>query len=525
MDRPAGRNAHLLVGNAMRVRYFPAVPVSRYERKVLIMRCPWFFLSVRRAGSVLPAALLALVVTQAATRAAERPNLLFLISDDQCFESMGYLGNDELQTPHLDRLAQRGLVFSHAYNMGSWSGAVCVPSRAMLNTGRFLWNTRTVENELAAERAADRLWSTQLQAAGYRTYMAGKWHVRLDAASVFDVTGVVRPGMPDVFPQRHPHAYNRPREGVEDTWDPADPEEGGFWQGSHHWSESLADEAIGFLADAEEHEQPFFMYIAFNAPHDPRQAPREYLDRYPAESIRVPPNFLPQYPYRDPIGCPHRLRDEFLAPMPRTEQAVQVHRSEYYAIVNHMDSQIGRILAALEASEHGDNTWVFFTSDHGLAVGQHGLFGKQNMYDHSVRVPFVVAGPGVPAGEWVSEPIYYQDVMPTMLELAGAEPHEAVAFQSLLPIIRGERGSNYPSIYTAYRDLQRAVTRDGWKLIAYPRVPKLRLYHVAEDPRECHDLADEPDQSDRIRALFAELQRWQEETDDHLDLTAAFPEL
>ncbi len=479
---------------------------------------------LRRARHLSPATVLMLFLALGVAQAEQRPNILLLISDDQCYESMRYLGNDELHTPHLDQLAKNGLVFTHAYNMGSWSGAVCMPSRAMLNTGRFLWNTQTVDNNLAAEQAANRLWATQLQTAGYRTYMAGKWHVRLDAASLFDVTGVVRPGMPNVVPQGHPHAYNRPRQDVEDTWDPADPDEGGFWQGGQHWSESLADEAIGFLADADEHEQPFFMYIAFNAPHDPRQAPREYLERYPAEEMRVPVNFLNAYPYRDPIGCPHRLRDEFLAPMPRTQHAVQVHRSEYYAIVNHMDSQIGRILEALQASGHADNTWVFFTSDHGLAVGQHGLLGKQNMYDHSIRVPFLVAGPGVPAGQHLSEPIYYQDIMPTALELAGAQPHEAVDFQSLLPIIRGEQPSRYPSIYTAYRNHQRAVTQDGWKLIAYPQVPLLRLYHLAEDPHECHDLADEPEHAQRIRNLFAELRRWQQETGDALDLTAAFPQ-
>jgi arylsulfatase A-like enzyme len=476
--------------------------------------------SLPLAGSVAPAA----TASGGGSRGpADRPNILFILSDDQCYESMGSLGNHELETPHLDRLAERGLAFTHAYNMGSWSAAVCMPSRAMLNTGRFLWDCRTVDDRLGEERSAGRLWSEQLRRAGYRTYLAGKWHVRLDATSIFDVTGTVRPGMPNVFPNQYPHAYNRPRAGVTDTWDPADPAEGGFWEGGRHWSEVLADEAIGFLEDAAGHDQPFFMYVAFNAPHDPRQAPREYLDRYPADQIRVPANFLPAYPHKDAIGCPHSLRDEFLAPMPRTEHAVRVHRREYYAIITHLDAQIGRMLDALERSGQADNTWVFFTSDHGLAVGQHGLLGKQNLYDHSVRVPFLVAGPGVPAGRRVSEPIYYQDVMPTTLELAGVKPPDHVAFQSLLPIIRGSGGSQYPSIYTAYLDLQRAVTRDGWKLILYPNVPKARLYHVADDPRELRDLADDPRQTRRIRSLFAELRRWQLETKDPLDLTAVFP--
>jgi arylsulfatase A-like enzyme len=447
-----------------------------------------------------------------------QPNILFLFSDDQAFDALGAMGNDQIQTPNLDRLARRGLLFTHAYSMGSWHGAVCMPSRGMLNTGRFLWDFQRVDRQMEEERRAGRLWSELLKQAGYRSYMAGKWHVRIDAARTFDVTGSVRPGMPNVFPERHPHAYNRPREGFVDSWDPANPEEGGFWEGGTHWSEVLADEAIGFLEAAAQDERPFFMYVAFNAPHDPRQAPREYLDRYPIEAMRVPANFLPEYPYKDEIGSPHTLRDEFLAPMPRTEHAVRVHRSEYYAIITHMDAQIGRVLDALDRSGQADNTWIFFTSDHGLAVGQHGLMGKQNLYDHSVRVPFLAVGPGVPAGERTSEPIYYQDVMPTTLELAGIDRPQHVSYQSLLPILRGEGGSTYSSIYTAYMNLQRSVIQDGWKLLVYPKAGVTRLYQVAADPNEVRDLAGDGQHAGRIDALFRELLDWQRRTGDTLAL-------
>jgi arylsulfatase A-like enzyme len=456
----------------------------------------------------------------AKTGRSNKPNILFLLSDDQCFDALGVMGNDEIQTPNLDRLARRGLLFTHAYSMGSWHGAVCMPSRGMLNTGRFLWDFRRVDERMDEERRAGRLWSELLKGAGYRTYMAGKWHVRMDAPSTFDITGTVRPGMPNIFPDRYPHAYNRPRAGVVDSWDPANPEEGGFWEGGTHWSEVLADEAIRFLERAVQDDQPFFLYVAFNAPHDPRQAPREYLERYPVETMRVPVNFLPEYPYKDEIGSPHTLRDEFLAPMPRTERAVQVHRAEYYASVTHMDDQIGRVLDALDQSGQADNTWIFFTSDHGLAVGQHGLMGKQNLYDHSVRVPFLVSGPGLEGGGRISEPIYYQDVMPTTLELAGIERPAHVSFQSLLPMMRGERGSHYPSIYTAYVDLQRSVTMDGWKLLVYPRAGIHRLYYVAQDPHEIHDLAGDARHAARLDALLAELKRWQRETGDSLLLDA-----
>ena len=114
------------------------------------------------------------------------------------------------------------------------------------------------------------------------------------------------------------------------------------------------------------------------------------------------------------------MRDEDLAPFPRTAFAVQTHRREYYAAVTHLDAQIGRILDALEKSPAAANTYVFFTADHGLSCGEHGLMGKQNLYDASVRVPFIVAGPGVPAGKKIDAPVYLQDAMPTVLKLAGA---------------------------------------------------------------------------------------------------------
>lgn len=467
----------------------------------------------------------ALVVAGIARAESPKPNILFLFADDLCFEAIRSMGNDEVQTPNLDRLARRGVTFTHAYNMGSWHGAVCMPSRGMLNTGRYLWDFQQVDRSLDQERDAGRMWSQYMKEAGYRTYMGGKWHVRTDASAIFDVVGSVQPGMPRVVPKTHPHAYNRPRAGVEDRWDPADKQEGGFWEGGTHWSELLADETIGFLEDAQQRDEPFFMYVAFNAPHDPRQAPRQYLDMYPPEDVRVPVNFLPQYPYNNEIGCPHEQRDEFLAPMPRTPHAVQVHRSEYYAIITHMDAQIGRVLNALEESGEADDTWIFFTADHGLSVGQHGLLGKQNLYDHSIRPPFIVVGPGLEAGQRIDQPIYYQDIMPTTLELAGAAKPEHVDFQSLLPILRGTATSQYPSVYTAYMDLQRSITKDGWKLLLYPKIAKVRLFDLQHDPHEMNDLADHPAQSGRIGTLFAELLRWQDSTGDALDLKPHYPNL
>ena len=455
--------------------------------------------------------------------AAQKPNFILILSDDQAPDTVGAWGNPQIKTPNLDRLSRRGVNFMQTYNPGSWSPAVCMPSRTMLNSGLSTWRSRQVHDQNGLDKV--KFWSHVMRDAGYATYMTGKWHLKVPVEDAYEHVRHERPGMPRVVPKSHPDAYNRPREGVEDTWDPADPSRGGFWQGGKHWSEVVADDAEVFLQQAAAEDRPFFMYLAFNATHDPKQAPQEYLDMYPVESMELPANYLPAYPYRNQIGARHRLRDEFLAPMPRTAYAIKKHRQEYYALASHMDTQIGRILDAVEASGEADNTYIIFTSDHGLAVGHHGFMGKQNPYEHSVRVPFFIVGPGMEAGRRIDERIYLQDVAPTVMELAGAEVPPHMDFKSLLPLIEGEQDEHYPAIYGTYTNKQRMVIEDDWKLIVYPKVPVVRLYNLAEDPLEMNDRADDPAQAPRIRRLFASLQALQAEFDDPLDLSGLAQQL
>lgn len=443
-----------------------------------------------------------------------KPNILFLFADDQAIDTIRAFGS-EVHTPNLDRLVNRGTTFTHAYNMGGWSGAICVASRTMLVTGRHLWHAKEAHGKAAEERQAGRWWPEYMKKAGYRTYMTGKWHIPDPPENSFDVVGHVRPGMPKDTPE----GYDRPRDDRPDPWSPSDPKFGGYWEGGKHWSEVVADETVGFLGQARQDDAPFFMYVAFNAPHDPRQAPKEFVDLYPPENVSLPENFLPEYPYKDQIGCSASLRDEKLAPFPRTEHSVKVNRAEYYALVSHLDQQIGRILEELKASGKADNTWIFYTADHGLSVGHHGLIGKQSMYDHSVRVPFLVVGPGVPKGKKIDAPIYLQDVMPTSLELAGIDQPEHVEFHSLLPLLGGDGSSSYDSIYGAYLDLQRMVIKDNFKLIVYPEAKRVRLYNLTDDPLEMHDLADTPGAQQQITALAAPLREWQKQTGDELALS------
>jgi len=443
----------------------------------------------------------------------KKPNILFIFADDQAFDTINAMGYTEVQTPNLDRLVHSGVTFSHAYNMGAWHGAVCVASRTMLNTGRFLWEAHTMEPELKSEQDKGHFWSQYMKRAGYETYMSGKWHVKgIDPNDIFDHVRDVRPGMPNQTPE----GYNRPIEGQPDVWQPWDKSRGGFWKGGTHWSVVLRNNAIDFLDRAKKNDAPFFMYLAFNAAHDPRQSPKEYVDKYPLDKISVPKNFLPLYPDKEAIGCGEDLRDERLAPFPRTEYAVKVNRREYYALITHMDEQIGIILDALDKSGKADDTFIFFTADHGLAIGHHGLMGKQNMYDHSVRVPLMVVGPGIKKNSKIDSPVYLQDIMATTLELAGVDKPDYMDFNSLLPLIKGEKEKNYDLIYGGYKKLQRMVTDGDFKLIYYPKIDKNILYNLKKDPLEMHDLAGDPQYADKIKELKAKLQKLEKELADPL---------
>ncbi|EDM26172.1 choline sulfatase [Lentisphaera araneosa HTCC2155] len=434
--------------------------------------------------------------------ASEKPNIVFIFADDMSIDATGLHGIYNCKTPNLDKLAKSGVSFTRAYNMGAWSGAVCAASRAMLNSGTFVNHAK-----VAIKKKPH--WSEYMKQAGYETYMTGKWHV--PGAPRFDVVKDERGGMPNGS------GYNRPKslDDYKNGWKPWDKSRGGFWEGGTHWSEVVANNSIDFIERAKNVNKPFFMYIAFNATHDPRQAPKEFIDMYPLEDMDVPKNFLANYPYDTEIGCdPKRLRDERLMPTPRTDFAVKVHRQEYFALATHMDQQIGRILKAIELSGKADNTYIIFTADHGLAVGNHGLVGKQSMYEHSMRVPFFIAGPKMKKGSVFETPIYLQDIMPTTLELAGVEKPEYVDFKSLMGLIRGDRKTQYDLIYGKYIDFQRMVLDGDYKLIFYPKINVYRLFNIKKDRLEMNDLIMNPEYKEKTKILKEKLEQLMQEMGD-----------
>lgn len=462
-----------------------------------------------------------LPIARGAVARFERPNFLFLFTDDQTYRSIGALNNPAVKTPNLDRLTREGVTFTHCFNQGSWSPAICICSRAMLNTGQSLHRSRTGIGERGQPPTVP-LWGEVLGQAGYETFFTGKWHnsedsLRRSFKRVGPYGGGMYPSTPSDDLSADP--YTRPRPG--NTWRPDDTSLSGHWRTMEngeirHSSEIWAQAAIDFLsARSKETDDPFFMYVSFHAPHDPRQAPKEFLDLYPLESIEIPPNFLPKHPFDQGDS---QIRDEVLAPFPRTEEAIRTHLQEYYAILSHADAQIGRILDALDAAGEADNTVVVFSSDHGLAVGQHGLMGKQSQYDHSIRMPLILRGPGLEAGRRIDAPVYLPSLYPTTCEMAGAAIPETVEFPSLLPLIRRDAESLHDAIFGAYMDYQRMVRTERYKLIHYPHNGEVQLFDLRNDPWERYDLAENPTFAQIRKDLEARLRELQAEVGDELVL-------
>jgi arylsulfatase A-like enzyme len=428
--------------------------------------------------------------------AAKRPNILFLFADDLRWSAVHALGGEAVRTPHLDALGRDGVVFERPYIMGSTVGAVCVCSRAMLMTGRPLWHVRSnLRPELA-------LLPRTFQQAGYANFGIGKWH---NGPASFN--RAFENGAAIFFGGMNDHLalavadYSREGKYGEEARHPA----GKFS------SELFSDEAIGFLR-RHDGRQPFFLYVAYMAPHDPRMAPKPFADLYAPDSIELPKNFLPEHPFDN---GEMKVRDEELAPWPRTPEVVRRHIADYYAMITHLDEQIGRVLQALKESGQAENTIIVFAGDNGLAVGQHGLFGKQNLYEHSVRVPLLISGPGLPKGERRAVLCYLHDLFPTLCDLAGVPKPETVESVSLAPALKSSDARARETIFAAYRNVQRMVRDDRLKLIEYyPHdkvgTRKTQLFDVANDPWEMKNLADDPQFGEplaRLRAILGEAQR------------------
>lgn len=429
---------------------------------------------------------------------ASRPNILFLFADDMRADTIAAHGNPHIRTPHLDALVRRGFSFRRAYVMGGDSGAVCVASRAMLMSGRTMFHvdTRTLSDATLLPELLGR--------HGYTTFGTGKWH-NGEASWL----RAFQRGRTVMFGGMSDHTKVPVRDLAADgTLTPQR-------IATTFSSELFADSVIDFLRTAPAANAPFFAYVAFTAPHDPRQPPLAYREPYYRSLPPLPPNFLPQLPFDN--GMMRGGRDENLGAWPRTEAMVRDQLAEYYGLVTHMDEQIGRILATLEETGQAQNTIVVFAADNGLAIGSHGLLGKQSVFEHSTHVPLVVAGPGVPTG--ASQTFsYLHDLFPTLAELAQVETPEGLDGQTLQPVWQGTAGPARDSMFLAFMQVQRAVRDDRWKLIAYPAIGYLQLFDLAADPHETTNVAADPAHAGELRRLQAAMREWQQRAGDTLDV-------
>ena len=451
-----------------------------------------------------------LALREQITAAPRRPNILFLLSDDQRFSTIRALNNAEIETPNLDSLARRGVAFTNAYIMGGTQSGVCVPSRSMLHTGRMLFRVpRSMVNNVYSPEIPDNAWTTfpeTFRKAGYTTFGTGKWHNRPPsfARSFSAGANIFFGGM-----------SNHLQVPVHD-FDPTGEYSGKPRVGEKFSSELFSDGAVKFLNEYRS-DRPFCMYVAYTAPHDPRMAPQAYRERYSPSRIALPANFLPEHPFDNGNL---RGRDESLAPWPRTPEIVRQHMADYYAMITHLDEQIGRVLQALEKSGHADNTIIVFAGDNGLALGQHGLLGKQSVYDHSVHVPLLIAGPGIPRNQRRDALCYLLDLFPTLCDLAGLPTPASVDGKSLATVLRDSQARTRDSLFHAYVNFQRAVRAEDWKLILYnvDGAKHTQLFDLRNDPLEKRNLADDARQGGRIRDLTALLRGWMKTAGDPMNL-------
>ena len=414
--------------------------------------------------------------------ASAKPNVLFLFADDMRADSVAALGNPVVKTPTLDALAQRGFAMRNAYCFGGNSAAVCTPSRNMLLSGNAFFRWKGL---LAPAEGAN--FPVSMQAAGYETYHHGK---RGNTATLIQA-------------KFETNKYLTNDQGDRNSGEPG---------------REIADDAVKFLKERKD-ARPFFMYLAFGNPHDPRVAAKKYLDLYNRDQIPLPKNFLPQHPFDNGEMT---IRDEALLPWPRTEAAVRKELHEYYATITAMDFHMGRIVAALKELGQLDNTLILFSADQGIAIGSHGLLGKQNLYDAGMKSPLIFAGPGIPHGA-SDALVYLLDIYPTVLELVGATKPTGIDGQSFRPVLIGSAKTVRNELFFAYRDVQRAWRDDRWKLIRYPQVNVTQLFDLQADPDEMKNLADLPAHQPRVEQLLAKLKESQAKFTDTLPLTVPNP--
>ena len=421
---------------------------------------------------------------QTSAQAAKRPNILFIIADDQSpFDFKAYDPSSPLHAPAIGTMASKGMTLDGAYHMGSMSGAVCSPSRTMVMSGRTLWHLprrgrKHLKREEGVTKGEDVLNNTipaVFNRAGYDTMRTCKNGNSYNSAN-------------ELFTVREDATK---RGGT--------PETGSEWHG---------DRVINYLNGRERanEDDPFFIYFGFSHPHDVRDGTPELLKKYGAvnhrdkkslppanpQAPKLPLNWLPKHPFHH--GHPG-LRDEVSVSgvwENRDERTIRNEIGRQLACAENIDRQVARVLKKLKDMGELENTYVFYTADHGMAIGRHGLQGKQNPYEHTWRVPFFAMGPGIKAGSRAPGNVYLLDVLATFCDLTGIQIPETCEGISFKPVLMGKKDRVRDVLYGAYcggtKPGMRSVRKDDWKLIKYDvldgKVRETQLFNLKDNPHE-----------------------------------------
>lgn len=418
-----------------------------------------------------------------------QPNIVIFHMDDQRHDTIAALGNPQIETPNMDWLVQHGTAFTHAFNPGGTCPALCMPSRAMMHTGHTLFHLEKDGGVIPDDHT---LLGEAFRKAGYHTFGCGKWHNGAESfhRSFADGAEVFFGGMTDHWNVPACH-YDPSGKYAARTLQIEDPKRSNkttslacdHIHAGKHSTDLFAEASVKFLK-SHPTDSPYLLYTAFLAPHDPRSMPDRYLALYDPAQIQLPANFMEQHPFDN---GELRVRDECLASFPRTESEIRTHLAEYYAMITHLDERIGEIMNAVRERGDFQNTIFVLSADHGLAIGQHGLMGKQSLYDHSIRVPLLFCGPGIAAGVESDAMVLLCDVMPTLCTLTGTAVPDGL---DGIDLTEGRE-----AIYLAYMDKHRGIRTRQHKLIEYVvdgNHTMTQLFDLQQDPAELHNLVDEP---------------------------------
>ncbi len=435
------------------------------------------------------------------------PNILLIVADDQRPDTVHALGNAVIDTPNLDRLVARGTSFSRAYA----GYPICHVSRAQILTGNPAFKALPKYPAGAIDPKLATLGGT-LQKAGYHTCYTGKWHNdgHPKQRGYATTSGLYSSGGGKGGAQAETDDRGRPLTGYrgwtfKDENNKAELGKGLGLQPDN--SRHVADGAVHGIQTAPK-DKALFLHVNFAFPHDPRQWPAGMKGRYEAAKMVLPANFAKKHPF-DHGNIDGR--DEMLLKTPRVESEVREELAIYYAMITDLDAQLGRILDALSAAEE---TIIIFTSDQGLALGSHGLLGKQNEYEHSIRSPLIICGPGLPKNERSAALVNLNDLFPTLCELSGTAIPPSVQSKSLAPLLRHQTERVHDFVTGVFTDTQRMICDERWKFVLYPKAGREQLFDLQSDPDELHDLSGEPAHAAKRDDLKARLETWRREQGD-----------